>query len=69
MGGGSLVVQGIRICLSMQGDADLIPGQGTKIPLAAEQLSRHTAAADPTQSGTHVPQLEKPLRREAGAPQ
>ena len=53
----------------MQGDADLIPGQGTKIPLAAEQLSRHTAAADPTQSGTHVPQLDKPLRREAGAPQ
>ena len=53
----------------MQGDADLIPDQGTKIPLAAEQLSLHTVATDPTQSGTRVPQLEKPLRREACAPQ
>ena len=30
-GGGSLVIQGLRIYLSMQGDADLIPAQGTKI--------------------------------------
>ena len=52
-GGGSLVIQGLRICLSMQGDADLIPGQGTKIPHAAEQLSPHTAATQPPHSGSH----------------
>ena len=68
-GGGSLVIQGLRICLSMQGDADLIPGQGTKIPHAAEQLSPHTAATQPPHSGTRVPQQGKPPQREACAPQ
>ena len=60
-GGGSLVIQGLRIYLSMQGDADLIPAQGTKI--------LHTAATQPTHSGTRVAQQEKPPRREACAPQ
>ena len=45
----------------MQGDADLIPAQGTKI--------LHTAATQPTHSGTRVAQQEKPPRREACAPQ
>ena len=29
------------------GDAGSIPGQGTKLPHAAEQLSPHTAATEP----------------------
>ena len=36
--GVSLVVHWLRILLPMQ-DADSIPGQGTKIPHAVEQLS------------------------------
>ena len=30
----SLVVQGLRLCVSNTGGVDLIPGQGTKIPCA-----------------------------------
>ena len=30
------------------GDAGSIPGQGTKLPHAAEQLSPHTATTEPT---------------------
>ena len=59
---------------SNAGDAGSIPGQGTKIPRAAGQLSPHTMTAElarlnerahvpqttePTHSGTHEPQLER----------
>ena len=37
------------------GDAGSIPGQGTKIPHAMEQLSLNTAATEPACSGAHVP--------------
>ena len=39
-------------------DVGSIPGQGTKIPHAAEQLSLHMAATEPACSGAHVPQWE-----------
>ena len=51
------------------GDVGWIPGQGTKIPHAAEQLSPHTAATQPPHSGTRVPQQGKPPQQEACAPQ
>ena len=48
------------------GNTGSIPGQGTKIPHAAGQLSPQASAracvpqtTEPTRSGTHVPQLEK----------
>ena len=44
---------------SNAGDADSIPGWGTKIPHGAWQLSPHAATAEP---GRHN-------QREAGAPQ
>ena len=37
----------------------LLPGWGTKIPQAAEQLSLQTAA-EPAHFGVHVPQQESP---------
>ena len=40
--------------------AGLIPGWGTKIPHATEQLSLHTTATEPTYSRAHVPQLDRP---------
>ena len=40
------------------GDVGLIPGQGTKIPHAAEQLGLHTTG--PGDSRAHVPQLDRP---------
>ena len=40
-------------------DVGSIPGRTTEIPHAAGQLSRCAAAAEPTRSGTHVPQLER----------
>ena len=43
---------------AMQGDTGSIPGQGTKIPHAAKQLSPHAATTEPAHSGAHVPQLE-----------
>ena len=40
------------------GDMDLIPGQGTKLPYAAQQLIPHTTATELVHYGTCVPQLE-----------
>ena len=37
--GTSLVVQWLKICLVIQGDMGSIPGWGTKIPHATEQLN------------------------------
>ena len=45
---------------SSAGDAGLIPGQGTKIPRAARQLSPHTATTEPAHSRARVLQLESP---------
>ena len=39
--GTSLVVQWLRIWLTKAGEADSIPGWGTKIPHAREQLNPH----------------------------
>ena len=43
---------------------DSIPGQGTKIPLAVEQLSLHVVTTEPTTEPAHsearVPHLESP---------
>ena len=44
--GTSLGVQWLRIGLAMQ-DMGLIPGQGTKIPRAVEQLSLRATTAEP----------------------
>ena len=49
-----LVVQWLRICLAMQGDLGLIPGWGTKIPHATEQLSPCVATIEPTCSRLHA---------------
>ena len=38
----------------------LIPGQGTKIPHATEQLSWRASTIEPRHSGAHVPKLESP---------
>ena len=38
----------------------LIPGQGTLIPCAAEQLSPRAATTEPACTGAHRPQLETP---------
>ena len=35
------------------GQASLIPGQETKIPHAAEQLSPHSTISEPKHSGAH----------------
>ena len=45
---------------SNAGGEGSIPGQGTKIPHATAQLSPRTATTEPTCSGAHVPQLERP---------
>ena len=39
-------------------DVGWIPGQGTKIPHAAEQLSLYTTTTEPMNSGAHAPQLD-----------
>jgi len=36
------VLQWLRICLEMQGDTGFIPGGGTQIPHATEQISPHS---------------------------
>ena len=51
--GTSLVVQQLRIRLAMQRQSS-IPGQGTKIPQASEQLSQHATTR------VHVPQQKIP---------
>ena len=47
---------------SNAGDADSIPGQGTKIPHVAGQISPCAATTEPTCSGACAPQLERNLR-------
>ena len=39
------------------GDVGLIPGRGTKIPSAVEQLSPYTTTTELSCSGIHEPQL------------
>ena len=59
--GTSLVVQWLRIHLAMKGrDMGSIPGQGTKISYASEQLNPPAATAEPARSGARVPQPESP---------
>ena len=61
--GTSLAVQWLRITYNA-GDAGSIPGQGTKIPHAAEQLSpRATTREKPARFNerSHMPQL-RPTR-------
>ena len=41
-----------------EGDVGSIPGQGTKIPHALEQLSLCATTTEPTCSGACAPQLE-----------
>ena len=41
-------------------DTGLIPGQGTKIPHAAGQLSLCATTTEPMRSGARMPQLESP---------
>ena len=51
----------IKNPLCSAGDAGSIPGQGTKIPHAMEQLSPHATTAEAACSRAHAPQLESPL--------
>ena len=44
---------------SNAGDAGSTPGQETKIPQAAGQLSLHAATIEPVRSGACAPQLER----------
>ena len=44
--GTSLVVQWLRICLSMQGNTGSIPGRRTEVLYAEGQLSLHTTATE-----------------------
>ena len=44
---------------SNAGDVGSIPGQGTKIPHALEQLSLQAAVTDPAHSRACIPQLEE----------
>ena len=46
---------------SNAGDAGSIPGQGTKVPHVAGQLSLRTATTEPSHFGAHAPQLERSL--------
>ena len=40
------------------GDMGLIPGRGTRIPHASEQLSSYVATTEPVHSGAQAPLLE-----------
>ena len=42
------MVQGLRICLTTQGNVGRIPGWLTKIPQASQQLNDHTTITEPT---------------------
>ena len=44
---------------SNAGDVGLIPGQGTKISHAVEQLSLRATTTEPVRSGAREPQLER----------
>ena len=60
--GTSLVVQGLRIRLPMQGTMGSIPGRGTKIPRATGQLNPCATSREPACRNyrAHVPQLQSP---------
>ena len=45
---------------SNTGDVGSMPGRGTKILHAAGHLSPHAATTEPTRSGAHMPQLQRP---------
>ena len=45
------------------GDVGSIPGQGTVIPHAVEQLSPQAMTTEPAHLRAYVPQLEKPLQQ------
>ena len=62
---GGLVVKNLP-CKA--GDAESIPGQGTKIPHAAGQLSLRATTTEPLRSRAHA-QLERSDYREAPIPQ
>ena len=49
----------VKTTPSNVGDAGSIPGQETKIPHVAGQLSPHAATTEPMHFGVLVPQLEK----------
>ena len=68
--GTSLVVQWQRICLSMRGNAGSIPGQGTKIPHTAGQLSpcATTTELAHLNERAHMPQTTEPTRPGACKP-
>ena len=51
----SLAAQWLRLCPSNAGDAGLIPGRGTKIPHAAEELSPRATTTEPVCSGALEP--------------
>ena len=63
----SLVVQGLRVCLPMQG-IWVNPLSG-KIPHAAGQLGPRAKTTEPTDTGSCARQQEKPVWREASARQ
>ena len=42
-----MVVQWLSLCASNAGGAGSIPGQGTKIPHAMEQLNQNAVATEP----------------------
>ena len=44
---------------SSAGDTSSIPGQGTKIPHALEQLSLQAVITEPARSRARMPQLEE----------
>ena len=54
----------IEILLSNAGSSGSVPGRGTEIPCAAEQLSPHTTATEPTRPGTCMPQLRADAARD-----
>ena len=56
----SPMVQWLKNQSCNSGDIGSIPGWGTKIPHAMEQLSLPAATTEPRCSGTHVTQLESP---------
>ena len=55
----SPVVQWLKNQSCNSGDIGSVPGWGTKIPHAVEQLSLPATATEPRCSGTHVTQLQR----------
>ena len=54
------MVQWLRICLPMQGIGLLIPGQGTKIPHAAEQLRMCVVTTEPFSASSWRARVPQP---------